>query len=226
MARTPAHKLSPERKIKPLLSALENHYGRPRRPKRDPLEVLIGGVLSQNTSDTNSARAYESLMRTFGSWQGIAAASKAAIERAIRSGGLAAQKAGTIKTIMRRLSARGSYSLDFLRSRRPREAEAELKAIKGVGVKTARLVLLFGFGKPVFVVDTHVHRVARRLGLTPERTSREKAHLLLDDLVPDARKYSTHMNMIRHGRQVCRALRPLCSGCPLRRWCLFVRKSS
>ena len=224
MASAPAHKTTPERKISPVLKALESYYGRPRRPKRDPLVVLVRGVLSQNTSDVNSGRAYDALIETFGSWEAIAAASTTAIERAIRAGGLAAQKSRTIKSVMDRLSERGAYSLDHLRDRPLDEAERELRTIKGVGVKTARLVLLFGFGKPVFVVDTHVARVARRLGLVPERCTRERAHLLLDDLVPDAVKYSAHMNMIHHGRQLCRPRNPLCDRCPVRRWCVFVHR--
>lgn len=226
MAGAPAHESSPVQKTPAVLEALADHYGRPRRPRRDPLEVLIQGVLSQNTSDVNSARAYENLIAEFGAWAAVAAASPAAIERAIRTGGLAAQKARTIRSALKYLAARGAYSLDHLRRAPLHEAERELKAIKGVGVKTARLVLLFGFGRPVFVVDTHVHRVARRLGLVPDRCSRERAHVLLDDLVPDAQKYVAHMNMIWHGRQICRARSPLCDGCPVRGWCLFVHSRS
>ena len=224
MAATPPYKTDPRRKMPAVLQALRRHYGRPERPEADPLEVLVRGVLSQNTSDANSGRAYKALMETFGAWDAMAAARTAAIERAIRGGGLAAQKARTIKSILGRLSQRGGYSLDYLRERPPKEAEEELKSVKGVGVKTARLVLLFGFGRPVFVVDTHVHRVAGRLGLIPARCTREKAHVLLDELVPDGQKYAAHMNMIRHGRELCRPRSPLCERCPVRRWCVFVRQ--
>jgi len=223
MTPTPAHALAPERKIAPVLDALRGCYGLPRRPRRDPLEVLIRGVLSQNTSDLNSALAHEGLRETFGDWQGVADAPRRAIERAIRPGGLAAQKAACISAILSWLSGRGGYSLEFLRDMDAADAQKELTSIRGVGIKTARLVLLFGFGRPVFVVDTHVHRVARRLGLIPDRCTRQRAHLLLDDLVPDAAKYSAHMNMIRHGRRLCRARGPDCEPCPVRRWCVFVR---
>ena len=223
MARA-AFRLAPERKIGPVLRVLDDHYGRKEwRPGAEPLAVLVRGVLSQNTSDVNSGRAYASLMESFGDWAGVAAAPPRRIARAIKSGGLADQKARTIKAVMRRLAGRDGYSLDFLRALDSREAERELTAIKGVGIKTARLVLLFGLGRPVFVVDTHVLRVSRRLGLVPAGCGREKAHLLLDDLLPDAAKYSGHMNIIQHGRRTCRARGPDCPACPVRRWCLSVR---
>jgi len=223
MARKVLHRLSPEEKVGPVLRALEQRYGAPRRPHLDPLEVLVRGILSQNTTDVNSDRAYGKLMRTFRSWRGVDAARRSVIERAIREGGLAVQKAAAIKSVLRRLRGGGRYSLRFLEKMSPAEAERELTSIKGVGVKTARLVLLFAFGRPVFVVDTHVHRVTRRLGLIPDGCTREKAHVLLDALVPDRRKYSGHMNLIRHGREVCRARAPLCAECCARRWCAFVR---
>ena len=185
--------------------------------------MLIRGVLSQNTSDVNSGRAYDSLREKFATWEDLAGAAPKDIAGAIRSGGLADQKAATIKCILDWLSSRDGYSLDFLRQLDSEEVEARLTAIKGVGVKTARLVLLFGFGRPVFVVDTHVLRVSKRLGLIPARCTREKAHVLLDDLVPDERKYSGHLNMIEHGRRTCLARSPDCPGCPVRRWCLYVR---
>jgi len=226
MSRTDAHTLPPERKIAPVLRAFERSYGVPRNRRRDPLEVLVLGILSQNTTDLNSGRAYEELLGTFGSWDKVASASRSAVARAIREGGLAAQKAATIKAVMRRLRREGAYSLEFLRGASAGEIEGELTAVKGVGVKTARLVVLFGFGRPVFVVDTHVHRVTRRLGLISERCTREKAHVLLDELVPDPKKYSGHMNIIRHGRQVCHARSPVCEGCVARRWCVFVREAT
>ena len=221
MPRRPPHTLSPEQKIVPVLDALRSHYGRPRRQRLDPLEVLVHGVLSQNTTDVNSGRAFRQLMATFGSWEGVAGADVRSIERAIRQGGLAAQKAATIRRTLQWLEGRGGYSLDFLKPMPVRDAERELRAIKGVGLKTARLVLLFAFGKPVFVVDTHVFRVGKRLGLVPERSTRDRAHKLLDALVPARRKYPAHMNMIRHGRQLCHARSPECGECPVRAWCAW-----
>lgn len=219
-----ACQLTPEQKIRPVLRALAERYGpKDRRGGDDPLAVLVRGVLSQNTSDVNSGRAYARLMEEFAGWEAIAKAPRRRIARAIRSGGLADQKAGTIKSIMHWLAGRDSYSLEFLRGLDNGEVEARLTAIKGVGIKTARLVLLFGFGRPVFVVDTHVLRVSRRLGLIPPRCGRARAHRLLDDLVPDGRKYSGHLNMIEHGRRTCGSRCPDCAACPVRRWCLHVR---
>jgi len=223
----PPHTWPPERKLLPVLEALERRYGRARRPRYDPLEVLVRGVLSQNTSDANSGRAYQELRDRFPTGHQLGAAQVGAVEKAIRSAGLAAQKSATLCRVLRHLKRRfGEYSLEPLRTQDPLEAEAELSAIKGVGIKTARLTLLFGFGMPLFVVDTHVHRVALRLGLIPPRCARERAHALLDELVPDARKYSMHMSMIRHGRTLCRAHNPLCEPCPVRDYCVFLRKAS
>jgi len=218
-----AHKLSSQKKVLPVLDALRDRYGDKARPPRDPLDVLVRGVLSQNTNDTNSGRAFDALMAECGDWAGVAAASQRRIARAIAVGGLADQKASTIHSIMGWLGERGAYSLDFLDELPTDEAERALIRIKGVGIKTARLTLLFGLGRPVFVVDTHVHRVSRRLGLIPAKCGREKAHVLLDAIIPDERKYSGHMNLIEHGRRTCRARSPLCDGCCVRRWCLHVR---
>jgi len=221
---TAAYELPPERKIMPVLKALTAAYGeKVHGGGRDPLAVLIRGVLSQNTSDVNSGRAYDALMERFGRWEDVAAASERQIARAIVSGGLAEQKAATIGDIMRWLGERGAYSLDFLNDLDNDEAERELTRIKGVGIKTARLTLLFGLERPIFVVDTHVHRVSRRLGLIPPKCGREKAHDLLDTLVPDKQKYNGHMNLIEHGRRTCRSRSPLCDACCARRWCVYVR---
>ncbi|MFO8006974.1 MAG: endonuclease III [Candidatus Brocadiia bacterium] len=218
------YQLPPEEKTQPVLRALEKRYGRPtRKGDPDPLEVLVRGILSQNTSDVNSGRAYASLRARFGDWEALAEAGPGEIEEAIRSGGLAEQKAATIRGLMDWLSERDGYSLDFLEELDSGEAERQLRELKGVGVKTARLVLLFGLGRPVFVVDTHVHRVSLRLGLVPKGTTRDKAHKLLDELVPDADKYSGHLNMIRHGRRTCAARSPRCDDCPVQEWCLYVR---
>jgi len=224
MPKTEAHKLKPEKKIGPVLNALESAYGRPVCEPSEPLAVLIRGILSQNTSDTNSDRAYKRLRGKFPTWPALAKASPASIVGAIRSGGLADQKAKAIRNVMQWLEKKDVWRVDFLRGLEPADAERELSAVKGVGIKTARLVLLFGFGWPVFVVDTHVHRVSRRLLLIHDRCSRGKAHGILDDLVPNDRTFSAHMNLIRHGRRCCHARSPDCERCPVRRWCVFVRE--
>ncbi len=218
------YRLPPSEKIGPLLHALDARYGRKHRSDgADTLTVLIRGVLSQNTSDVNSGRAYGSLKEQFPDWQDLAAAESEEVEEAIRGGGLAAQKAATIQAVMEWLGKRGDYSLDFLAELDNQEAEERLTRIKGVGIKTARLVLLFGLDRQVFVVDTHVHRLSRRLGLIPEKATRRKAHALLDELVPGEDKYSGHLNMIEHGRQTCLARSPRCDECIVRPWCLYVR---
>ncbi len=223
--RTAPHKLPAERKVQAVIAALQQAYGEPVLKPGDPLAVLIRGILSQNTSDTNSGRAFDELMGKFGSWDAIATADASRIARVICGGGLAEQKAKTIKAVMAWLEGKDGWQLEFLREMPPEAAEKELSSIKGVGIKTARLVLLFGFGLPVFVVDTHVHRVARRLGLIDAKCGRERAHEVLDRIVPDDRKYSAHMNLIRHGRECCRSRSPLCPDCPVSRWCVFVREA-
>lgn len=216
------HKWNAVEKIPHIIATLKNHYGIAPEPTAEPIEILIRGILSQNTSDTNSGRAYRSLLTAFDSWEEINTATPDEIEKAIRRGGLARQKARTIKAALAWIKQNGgSYSLDFLEEMRLREAGRALTSIKGVGIKTARLVLLFGFNRPVFVVDTHVFRVAKRIGLIPQKSSRAKAHKLLDELVPDDAKYNTHMNMIRHGREICAARSPRCSECSVFKWCLF-----
>jgi endonuclease-3 len=228
---TAAHRLEPESKIGPVLDALAANYDeRLWHGGDDPLSVLIRGVLSQNTSDVNSGRAWDGLMDRFGGWESIAAARPRSIASAIRSGGLADQKARTIRAALRwareQAGADGGYSLEFLRDVPVEEAEKRLTSIKGVGIKTARLTLLFGFGRETFVVDTHVLRVSRRLGLVPEKCGREKAHLLLDEIVPGPRKYSGHLHMIAHGRRTCHPRNPACDECPVRKWCVYIRRSS
>jgi endonuclease-3 len=225
------HRLKPESKIGPVLDALAANYDdRQWHGGDDPLSVLIRGVLSQNTSDVNSGRAWDSLMAEFGDWGSIARATPRRIARAIRSGGLADQKARTIKAVLRWVreekGAEDGHSLNFLQDLDVAEAERRLTSIKGVGIKTARLTLLFGFGRETFVVDTHVLRVSRRLGLVPEKCGREKAHVLLDDIVPPERKYAGHLHMIAHGRQTCHPRSPACGACPVSRWCVYVRKGT
>lgn len=202
------------------------HYGAGlRRPQRDPLSELIETVLSQHTSDANSVRAFEQLRASFPCWELVRDAPVERVAEAIRSAGLANIKAPRLQEILRTLSQRyGRLDLDFLAHMPLPEAKAVLRSLPGVGPKTAACVLLFALGRPAFPVDTHVYRVSQRLGLIDHRTTAEQAHEILEQLVPAEAVYTFHMNLIAHGRWVCRAQRPRCEACTLREECAFWRE--
>jgi len=200
---------------------LEERYGRrPWHQHHDPLSELIAVILSQNTSDANSGRAFNSLLAAFGTWEEVAAVEVDAIEQVIHSGGLSRVKAARIKDILQTISREhGSLDLTFLADMDIDEAGTWLKRLPGVGPKTAACVLLFALGRPVFPVDTHVYRVSRRLGLIANGASAEKAHELLGNMIASESVYQFHMNMVEHGRRICRARRPKCPECVLRSDC-------
>jgi endonuclease-3 len=200
---------------------LEAFYGkRPWRLWGPPLEELVGTVLSQNTNDRNSSAAMERLEAAFPDWNRAADAPLATIAAAIRPAGLHRQKARSLRAILRRIRAeRGRASLDFLRRWPTDRIKAYLLSLPGVGPKTAACVLLFSLRRPVLPVDTHVHRVSRRLGLLGPRTSAEQAHDLLAGVVPPEKVYAFHVLLIEHGRKVCHARRPQCAGCALEDVC-------
>lgn len=202
---------------------LRAHYGEPEhKPQRPPLDELVLTILSQNTSDTNSGRAWEMLRERFGSWREVAQADTAEVEEAIRVGGLAGVKAPRIQAIIRQLiEERGEASLDHLHDMPVDEARAYLTALPGVGPKTAACVLLFSLQMPALPVDTHVHRLALRLGLAPAKTTAEKTHTLLEELLPQELYYPFHLLLIQHGRTLCKAQRPLCDACPLTELCPY-----
>ena len=206
---------------------LVERYGIPEwAPDGDALGGLVATVLSQHTSDVNSDRAYQRLRERFPTWEEVRDAAQTEVEDAIRPGGLAAVKAARIQEILRVLSARvdggapeaaladlGALPLD--------EALTKLRELPGVGPKTAACVLLFSLGKPAFPVDTHVWRVARRLGLIGQHTTAEAAHDELAALIPPEWRHTMHVNLIRHGRQMCYARTPACERCPLRAECRY-----
>lgn len=210
-----------------VLAALEAAYGRVvRRTHLGPVDELVATVLSQHTSDVNTARAFASLKAAFPTWDAVVAAPTAEVEESIRCGGLARQKVPRIQTILTEVDRTyGGYNLDGLASFSVGEARASLTSMHGVGPKTASCVLLFSLGMPALPVDTHVHRVSRRVGLIPDRHSAEAAHEALEAQLPkDADDvYSFHVLMIRHGREVCVARQPRCPRCALVSMCEYGR---
>lgn len=200
---------------------LRGEYGRHEwRPRYDPLSELIYTVLSQNTSDVNSHRAFWRLREAFPSWQQIMEAPVEEIVQAIQIGGLALIKAPRIVEILSRIAKeRGSLDLSFLNGMETADARAWLRRLPGVGAKTAAIVLLFALGKPALPVDTHVHRVTRRLGLVGERDSAEKAHDMLESLLSPDDYYDFHVNVLTHGRRVCTARSPRHDACVLSDLC-------
>ncbi len=204
-----------------VIELLEQEYGpREWQPGRDPLDVLIGTILSQNTSDANSGRAFASLKASFDSWEAVASALAEHIAQAIKSGGLSQIKAARIKQVLEQIKKeQGRINLDSLKSMNMAEAEDYLMRLPGVGHKTASCVLLFSMGKPSLPVDTHIFRVAKRLGLIDSTTSIEKAHSLIQEQVPPSKVYQFHVHMIEHGRRICHARQPHCNRCILKGIC-------
>lgn len=202
---------------------LESRYGPRRlRPSGEPLRELISTILSQNTSDINTARAFNSLRQAFPTWDAVRLADTTDVIAAIRSGGLANRKAPRIQGVLDDIHERlGSEDLGPLRELPLDEAKRWLTSLHGVGSKTAACVLLFALGRPAMPVDTHVHRVSLRLGLVPPKTSPEMTATFLERMLGDDPQaiYAFHVETINHGRIVCRALRPACADCPLRDHC-------
>jgi len=209
------------RRVRAIHRRLERHFGELLPPRRsDPLEELILTVLSQHTSDLNADRAFASLRSAFASWDAIVRARPDEVADAIRSGGLANTKAPRIQAILREIREReGRFDLSRLRRLSDAEATMYLSSLPGVGPKTAAVVLAFSLGRDAMPVDTHVHRVARRLGWVEDRSSAERAHRALEELVPSEIRVPMHVGLIRLGREICKAGRPRCEDCPVFELC-------
>lgn len=202
---------------------MENAYGRPEWFRHNPpLDELVLTILSQNTTSLNCRRAYDSLRAAFPEWEDARTATVDQIARSIYSCGLSVTKSARIKNILQRIwEERRVLDLDWLESLPFEEARRVLLSFEGVGPKTASCVLLFSFGWPALPVDTHVHRVAKRLRLVPEKANADTTQEILERIVPDTSKYSFHINAIRLGRQVCRPSAPRCDICVLNKECAF-----
>ncbi|HLZ22847.1 MAG TPA: endonuclease III [Ktedonobacterales bacterium] len=212
-------------KVSRVYDLLVETYGEPPwEPDGDALGGLIGTVLSQHTSDVNSARAFAQLVSRFPTWEAVRDAPVEAIADAIRPGGLAQVKAERIQRILRILTERLSgraLTLDALKEMPLADALDYLESLPGVGPKTAACVLLFSLGQPAFPVDTHVWRVTRRLGLIGPKVTADAAHSVLTELIPPEWRHTMHVDLIQHGRQICHAQRPECDRCTLRSECQY-----
>ncbi len=204
-----------------ILHLLREAYGpRPAQGWGDGVSVLVETILSQNTSNANSAAGYRQLRRRFRSWKQVADAPVEEVERHIRVCGLSNIKAPRIQAILRQVREdRGKFDLQFLEKLDEEEAYRYLRRFHGVGPKTAHCTLLFAFGMAMFPVDTHIHRIARRLELVDPKASAERTAELLKPLIAPADRYEMHVLTIEHGRKTCRAINPKCERCVLLRMC-------
>lgn len=213
--------VEPAKQVRQVLVLLIKEYGAVQeQPTHDPVSVLVQTILSQNTSDRNSGGAFQSLAARFRGWEEVAEADVEAIAYHIRGGGLGRIKAQRIKQALEHIvRERGRLELDFLSQLSVSDAEDWLLQLPGVGLKTARCVLLFALGMPALPVDTHIVRVTRRLGLIGAQASLDEAHRILGKLVPPDDVYQFHVLVIGHGRKVCRARNPDCLSCVLKEVC-------
>lgn len=196
---------------------------------RNPLpaiDELVSTILSQNTNDVNRDRAFDALRAKFPTWEAVRDAKEKNVIEAIKPAGLANQKGPRIQQVLRAITEeRGALDLQFLADMPLEEARSWLTKFNGVGPKTAAIVLCFSLGKPAFPVDTHVYRVTGRIGLRPEKMTVEQAHPHLESVFPPETYYAAHLNIIRLGREVCNARKPMCPQCPIRELCEYKEKT-
>jgi len=210
-----------EKPVRYIIQNLERTYGVPENNRAsDPLDMLIKIILSQATSDTNSHRTFAALKKRFLTWDAALRARTETIAETIRSGGLANQKAAVIKDVLRQIKKEhGTLDLAFLHKLSPEEAVNYLSQFRGIGPKTIACTLLFACRKEVFPLDTHIFRILRRVGLIPQKCTDARAHEIMNAVVPHGKFYSFHVNLIRHGRTLCRPRDPLCERCPIVEYC-------
>lgn len=218
-----------QKKIREIDRLLADKYGKKVfRGGTDPLTELVRTVLSQNTNDTNRDRAFDSMKTAFPTWPDLAAAPVGRIASAIKVAGLAKIRAVRISKLLKTIYLeRGEYSLDFLAGWPDNDVKRYLLRLDGIGPKTAACVMAFSLGRNVMPVDTHVYRVSRRLGIVPRRMNIVKAHELFDTLSGELSLYQFHLNLIAHGRQICRPRKPACTECIIKKECdYFVKAKS
>src|SRR5436305_9466547 len=216
-----------EKPVGYIIQNLERAYGVPVNKWEgwDVLDMLVSVILSQATSDANSDRTYDALKERFPTWDAALRARESTIADTIRLGGLANQKAAVIRGLLKQIKERrGSLDLSFLQHLPAEDAAQYLSEFRGVGPKTVACTLLFACGKDIFPLDTHIFRILRRVGLIPSKCSDEFAHAVMNRIVPAGKFYSFHVNLIRHGRKLCRPRDPLCERCPIVEYCDYGRE--
>jgi len=203
------------------IDILERVYGVPGPARSGPVDLLVTTILSQNTTSANTHRSFAQLKKAYPDYESLLEAPDYEVADHIREGGLANIKAGRIKAALEKIKKdTGSIDLAFLKDMEVSEARDYLISLPGVGPKTASVVLLFSFGMSLMPVDTHVNRLSRRLGFVPQKVSIEEAQHRLEEMTPREKYCSLHVNLIRHGRAVCKARSPHCDECVLREICL------
>ena len=214
-----------QRKILKLTDRLLSRFGKPERTKQgNLLDSLVETLLSQSTTDHNRDLAFNSLKKTFTSWDEIADAPQSTLARAIRSAGLGNQKAGRIRNFLRWLrDDRGKLCLEFLHHESDEFTVQYLTQHKGIGIKTAYVTLMVASNRDLFPIDVHIHRIMIRLGIIPEKITPEKSHSVLAPLIPKFRAHELHMNMLSFGRTICTARNPKCTDCDLKRMCSYYK---
>ena len=213
--------LAGEKPVRYIIQNLERTYGVPKNERASrPLDMLVKIILSQATSDTNSDRTFAALRKRFSTWDAALRARTSTLADTIRAGGLANQKAAVIKDLLGQIKEKhGALDLDFLHELSNEEAVRYLSQFRGIGPKTVACTLLFACRKEVFPLDTHIFRILRRVGLIPQKCTDARAHEIMNRIVPEGKFYSFHVNLVRHGRALCRPRAPLCERCPIVEYC-------
>jgi endonuclease-3 len=196
-------------------------------PSLPPVDELVNTILSQSTTDWNRDLGFARLRERLPTWEAVRDAPTETVIDAIRPAGLASQKGPRIQEALRTITAQqGAITLDFLANLPLPEAKAYLTRLHGIGPKTAAIILCFAFNRPAFPVDRHVHRVVQRIGLIGAKTTPDQAHDMMEAIVPNDQYYEAHLNLIRHGREICHASNPECERCPLTHLCDYYQKTT
>lgn len=213
-----------QEKYRHIAPLLEETYGRKEFRPHDGMDELVSCILSQSTTDANRDRGFDALKARYPNWAEVHHAPTEELIDTIRPAGLANSKGPRIQAAVAQIyEERGEYNIDFLEDLLEDDAKAWLQRLPGVGPKTAAIVLCFGYGKAAFPVDTHIHRVGKRLGFLPPKISADKAHPVMEAIVPPSEYYAFHLQMIYHGRKICKARNPQCERCPIAAYCDYYK---